>query len=162
MAVCDTAKSPVIDSGGRMASAILFKKYANRRLYNTVESRYMALTDIAELVRDGREIRVVDAKTQEDVTAFILTQIVLEQAKNKQMLLPVPLLHLIIQYGDTELTDFFEKHLKRIILNYMDLKHSADRQFLQWLNIGKDLTASVRQGLKTVSSFYDEPKEKKS
>jgi hypothetical protein len=44
----------------------------------------------------------------------------------------------------------------------MDLKHSADRQFLQWLNIGKDLTASVRQGLKTVSSFYDEPKEKKS
>jgi polyhydroxyalkanoate synthesis repressor PhaR len=120
----------------------------------------VALNDIAELIRAGSEIKVVDAKTKEDVTAFILTQIILEQAKNRQMLLPVPVLHLIIQHGDTELTDFFEKHLKRIILNYMDLKDSADRQFLQWLNIGKDLTESVRQSLKTASSFYSVPKEK--
>jgi polyhydroxyalkanoate synthesis repressor PhaR len=121
----------------------------------------MSLNDVAELIRNGAEIKVIDAKTKEDVTAFILTQIILEQAKNKQMLLPVSVLHLIIQHGDTELTDFFEKHLKRIILNYMDLKHSADKQFLQWLNMGKNLTESVRQSLKTVSSFYDVPKEKK-
>jgi polyhydroxyalkanoate synthesis repressor PhaR len=145
----------------KLSSQILFKKYANRRLYNTVESRYMALNDIAELVRSGNEIKVVDAKTEEDVTAFILTQILLEQAKNKQLLLPVPLLHLIVQYGDTELTDFFENHLRRIILNYMDLKHSADRQFLQWLDIGKNLTESLRQSLKTASAFYDTSKEEK-
>jgi polyhydroxyalkanoate synthesis repressor PhaR len=115
----------------------------------------MALNDIAELVRGGSEIEVVDAKTGEDVTAFILTQIILEQARNKQLLLPASLLHLIIQYGDTELTDFFENHLRRIMLSYMDLKHSADRQFLQWLDVGKNLTESLRQGLKTASSFYD-------
>jgi polyhydroxyalkanoate synthesis repressor PhaR len=120
----------------------------------------MALNDIAELIRDGSEIKVVDAKTGEDVTAFILTQIVLEQARSKQLLLPASLLHLIIQYGDTELTDFFENHLRRIMLSYMDLKQSADRQFLQWLDVGKNLTESLRQSIKTASSFYDVTEKK--
>ncbi len=143
-----------------MTSPILFKKYANRRLYNTSESRYMALADIAKLIRNGNEIEVVDASTGENVTAFILTQIVLEQAKNKNTLLPAPLLHLIIRYGDTELTDFFQNHLKRIIQNYMELKQATDQQFSQWLKLGKSLTESARQGLQSMSSFHDTSKEK--
>lgn len=129
-------------------------------MYNTVESRYMALADIATLIRSGNEIEVVDAKTGEDVTAFILTQIVLEQAKNKQTLLPPSLLHLIIQYGDTELTDFFKNHLRRIILNYMELKQAADHQFLQWLKLGKSFAESAHQGFQSMSPFHGVSKEK--
>ena len=83
-----------------MDTPVRFKKYANRRLYNINESKYMTLNEIEGIIREGYEIVVTDAKTEEDVTAFILTQIILEQAKNKNTLLPVPLLHLTIRYGD--------------------------------------------------------------
>jgi polyhydroxyalkanoate synthesis repressor PhaR len=120
----------------------------------------MALADIAELIRNGSEVKVLDAKTGENVTAYILTQIVMEQAKNKNTLLPASLLHLIIQYGDTELTDFFKNHLKRIILNYMELKQAADHQFSEWLKLGKSFTESARQGFQSMSPFHDISKEK--
>jgi polyhydroxyalkanoate synthesis repressor PhaR len=82
---------------------------------------------VADLIRQGRQVEVVDAKTKEDVTAFILTQIILEEAKNKNFLLPIPMLHLIIQYGDNILGDFFEKYLQQMITTYVEL--SASRSF---------------------------------
>ncbi|MGB5984515.1 MAG: polyhydroxyalkanoate synthesis regulator DNA-binding domain-containing protein, partial [Desulfobacterales bacterium] len=112
-----------------MSDAILFKKYANRRIYNMSESKYVTLGEMAELIRRGREVKVIDAKTKADVTAFILTQIILEQAKTKNTLLPVPLLHLIIRYGDNLLIDFFENHLQQVIGNYVEYKQAMDSQF---------------------------------
>ncbi|MBT8360381.1 MAG: polyhydroxyalkanoate synthesis regulator DNA-binding domain-containing protein, partial [Deltaproteobacteria bacterium] len=82
-----------------MIEPILFKKYANRRLYNMSESKYMTLDDMSNLIREGSDVKVIDAKTKEDVTSFILTQIILEQAKNKNILLPVPFLHFILRNG---------------------------------------------------------------
>ena len=83
-----------------MAKRVLLKKYANRRLYDTERSAYVTLQQVCDLIKDGRQVAAIDAQTQEDVTAFILTQIVVEQTKNKNGLLPVSLLHLIIQYGE--------------------------------------------------------------
>ncbi|MBC2711593.1 MAG: hypothetical protein HGJ94_11585 [Desulfosarcina sp.] len=88
-----------------LTDPVFFKKYANRRLYNMSDSKYVTLGEMSELIRNGHEVKVIDAKTNADVTAFILTQIILEQAKHKNTLLPVPLLHLIIQYGDNVLID---------------------------------------------------------
>ena len=130
-----------------MAEKILLKKYANRRLYDTEKNAYITLGQVADLIREGRQVKVEDAKTQEDVTAYILTQVVLEEAKSKSILLPVPLLHLIIQYGDTVLNEFFEKYLQQIIRNYLSYKSSVDSQFSKWLDVGMNLTGAAKKAM---------------
>jgi len=102
-----------------MAEKILLKKYANRRLYDTEKSTHVTLNQVADMIKQGRRVEVIDAKTKEDVTSFILTQIILEETKKKNILLPVPLLHLIIQYGENVLGEFFEKYLEQTIKNYL-------------------------------------------
>ncbi len=136
-----------------MTKPIRFKKYANRRLYNTSDSKYMTLEEMAELIRQGHQIEVIDAKTKRDVTAFILTQIVLEQAKNKNTLLPIPLLHLIIRFGDNVLVDFFENHLQQVIGSYIEYKQTMDTQFQRWLDLSRNLTETAQEGMKSINPF---------
>ena len=84
-------------------SAIVIKKYANRRLYNTGSSSYITLDDIAEMVRAEVDFQVVDAKTGADITHQILTQIILDQESNgKSQMLPISFLRdLIGMYGNS-------------------------------------------------------------
>ncbi len=124
----------------------VYKKYANRRIYDTFASGYVTLEELAEVVRQGGEVKVIDAKTKEDVTAFILTQIVLEQAKRKNALLPSPVLHLIIQYGDNVLLEFFETYLQQIARNYIRYKKTVDDQFKRWLDLGMGLSRAGGRG----------------
>ena len=124
-----------------MTDTVLIKKYSNRRLYDTEKSTYVSLNDLAETIREGREVHVIDAKTKEDVTAFILTQIIMEEAKNKNILLPVPLLSLFIRYGENVLAEFFEKYLQQIIKNYITYKEAFDNQFHKWLEFGVDFSS---------------------
>ncbi|MHB8137182.1 MAG: polyhydroxyalkanoate synthesis regulator DNA-binding domain-containing protein [Smithellaceae bacterium] len=114
------------------------KKYTNRRLYDTEKSTYVTLDYVTETIRKGRQIQVTDAKTGEDVTPAILTQIVLEEARKKKFLLPPPLLYLIIQYGENVLTDFFEKYLEQTIRNYLQFRNVTDDQFKKWLEYGEN------------------------
>lgn len=83
--------------------AIIIKKYANRRLYNTESSSYITLEHLAAMTREGREFKVVDAKTDEDITHNILTQIIMEEeGRGEQPMLPVNFLRqLIAMYGDS-------------------------------------------------------------
>lgn len=83
--------------------AIIIKKYANRRLYNTESSSYITLEHLAAMTREGREFKVVDAKTDEDITHSILTQIIMEEeGRGDQPMLPVNFLRqLIAMYGDS-------------------------------------------------------------
>ena len=124
-----------------MAPEVIYKKYANRRIYDTQSSRYVTLDELADAIRQGRQVHVIDAKSKEDVTPFVLTQIVLEQAKRKNALLPSPVLHLIIRYGDNVLLDFFETYLQQIVHNYIQYKKSVDDQFRRWLDLGMGLTS---------------------
>ena len=89
--------------GGQDADrAVVIKKYANRRLYNTESSSYITLEHLAQMTRDGREFRVVDAKTDEDITHNVLTQIIMEEESRGQTMLPVSFLRqLIALYGDS-------------------------------------------------------------
>ena len=79
------------------------KKYANRRLYNTGTSAYVTLEDLAEMVKKGEDFEVFDAKTGEDITRSVLTQIIFEQeGKVGQAMLPVSFLRQLIRfYGDS-------------------------------------------------------------
>lgn len=81
---------------------VIIKKYANRRLYNTESSTYITLEHLAGMVREKREFKVVDAKTGEDITHNVLTQIIMEEEARGTNLLPVNFLRqLIAMYGDS-------------------------------------------------------------
>jgi len=128
-----------------MAERVVIKKYNNRRLYDTEKNAYVTLASLSEMIKEGRQIEVIDAQTKEDVTAFTLTQIILEEAKSKQFLLPVPLLHLMIQFGETVLAEFFEKYLQQVVRNYLAYKTSVDAQFAKWLDLGAQLSQQAPQ-----------------
>jgi polyhydroxyalkanoate synthesis repressor PhaR len=124
-----------------MPEKLLYKKYGNRRLYDTTKSSYVNLEDITRTIREGRQVQVVDAKTKEDVTSFILTQIILEESRKSNFLLPLPLLHLIIQYGEDILHEFFQKYLEQVLKNYLSYRTMTDGHFKKWLEMGIDYSA---------------------
>ena len=126
-----------------MPNPLVLKKYSNRRLYDTRNSRYVTLDDAANMIRDGEDIQIRDATSGEDVTAFILTQILMEAAKRKHILLPAPVLHLIIRYGDNALNDFFDKYFQKTIQNYIEAKNAFEQQFGQWLDMGMQMSRQM-------------------
>jgi polyhydroxyalkanoate synthesis repressor PhaR len=130
-----------------MAEKLRLKKYTNRRLYDTEKSTYVTLSQVAEMIKQGREVEVIDAETKADVTAFILTQIVLEEAKKKAAFLPVSFLYLIIRYGETVLSEFFEKYLEQTFKNYLAYKVAVDEQFRNWLDLGVDLSNMAQKSM---------------
>ncbi|MBN1365323.1 MAG: hypothetical protein JW976_11005 [Syntrophaceae bacterium] len=134
-------------------NTLLLKKYNNRRLYDTEKSIYVTLDYVTNVVKKGRKIKVIDAKTGEDVTSAILTQIVIEESRKKKYLLPPPLLYLIIQYGENVLTDFFEKYLEQTIKNYLMYRNMADGQFKKWLEYGENFSKINPQAMTGLSSF---------
>lgn len=86
----------------RTDGTVIIKKYANRRLYNTESSSYITLDHLAAMTRAGRDFKVLDAKTDEDITHNVLTQIIMEEESRGQTMLPVPFLRqLIALYGDS-------------------------------------------------------------
>ena len=95
------AKPTITTEGGEPAPVII-KKYANRRLYNTETSSYITLEHLAKLTRDGREFKVLDAKTDEDITHSVLTQIIMDEESRGETMLPAGFLRQIISmYGDS-------------------------------------------------------------
>jgi polyhydroxyalkanoate synthesis repressor PhaR len=147
-------KSYIFFSNGTddMENKLLLKKYTNRRLYDTEKSIYVTLDYVANIIRQGRQIVVLDAKTGEDVTASILTQIVFEESRKKHYLLPIPLLYLIIQHGENDLNEFFEKYLEHTIKNYLLFRGYADDQFKKWIDSGVNAPQINHQSMYTMLS----------
>lgn len=84
------------------AAPVVIKKYANRRLYNTEASSYVTLDDLAKMIRDGRDFIVYDAKSSEDITRGVLTQIIVEEESKGRSMLPESFLRQLIGfYGDS-------------------------------------------------------------
>ncbi|RMG15457.1 MAG: hypothetical protein D6731_08320 [Planctomycetota bacterium] len=92
------------------------KRYSNRKLYDTEDKRYITLDQIAELVRDGQDIRVVDNQSGEDLTTVTLSQILLEQEKRKEGKLPKSFFMSLIQRSSNSIGDFMRKN----VLQYFD------------------------------------------
>ena len=88
---------------GREGDPITIKKYANRRLYNTASSSYITLDDLSQMTRQGIDFRVLDAKSGDDITHSILTQIIMEEeSSGGEQMLPVSFLRqLISMYGNS-------------------------------------------------------------
>ena len=93
-------------------SVTLIKKYGNRRLYDTRRSSYVTLEDILQVVAAGEEIRVVDAKTQEDLTKRVVTKLIfLEEERRNLDLLPLDFLRKLVQHRDDSLREFYQRYL---------------------------------------------------
>ena len=103
---------------------MLVKKYTNRRLYDTEESRYITLEELAEKIRKGDDAQVVDARTGEDLTQPTLTQIIME-SRGAARILPVPLLLQLIRLGDEALAEFLGLYLSQALDSYLALKRGA-------------------------------------
>ncbi len=102
-----------------MSQPVVVRKYENRRLYDTSSSRYVNLPEIAQLIREGTEVQVVDAKSGDDITAVILTQIIHEDARAKRGDLPIPFLRELVVASDRAFRDF--------VVRYADAALSAQR-----------------------------------
>lgn len=107
-----------------MAAPVLVKKYGNRRLYDTGDSKYVTLDELAAKIRSGIDIRVVDATTNEDLTQATLTQLVLETGHAARFL-PVQLLLQMIRLSDDALAEFFSRYVTGALDLYLQAKRGV-------------------------------------
>jgi polyhydroxyalkanoate synthesis repressor PhaR len=96
----------------------IVKKYANRRLYNTATSSYVTLDELSQMVRRGEDFAVFDAKTSEDITRSVLTQIILEEDSKGRNLLPIGFLRQLIGFYDDQLHAFLPRYLELSMENF--------------------------------------------
>ncbi|WP_293677635.1 polyhydroxyalkanoate synthesis repressor PhaR [uncultured Phenylobacterium sp.] len=112
----DTAGSP--PGGGAAAEKVIIKKYANRRLYNTASSSYVTLEHLSEMVKQGVDFVVYDAKTNEDITRTVLTQIIFEEESQGQSLLPIQFLRQLIGFYGNSMQAFLPSYLELSLASF--------------------------------------------
>ncbi len=100
------------EQGGAQTPPVVIKKYANRRLYNTATSSYVTLDDLAHMVKGGHEFVVYDAKSGEEITRAVLTQIIVEEEQKGQNLLPISFLR--------QLIGLYGNNLQWLVPRYLD------------------------------------------
>ena len=106
-------------------ASVLIKKYGNRRLYDSSNSKYVNLDEIAEFIRAGKDVQVVDAKTGQDLTRVTLTQIITEDAKDKPTGLPLELLRQLIVASDEVRQEFVMWYLKSAFDTYQKVQDAV-------------------------------------
>jgi polyhydroxyalkanoate synthesis repressor PhaR len=117
---------------------VLIRKYSDRRLYDTGASRYVKLDDIARMVRDGIDVRVVDGRSGKDLTNLVYTQIIVENAREREIALPLQLLTQLVRASDKATHDFLTWYLN----NTLDLYKKAQETVHTRLSTAKSAVAS--------------------
>ncbi len=114
---------------------IIIKRHGNRRLYNTKSKTYITTEDLAKLVRDGNDIKVIDSTTKEDVTKAVLIQVILEEEKANKTILPTEFLFQILRTREESVQDFFKNHLSASFNAYLKTKEEFDNRFRSMLEM---------------------------
>jgi polyhydroxyalkanoate synthesis repressor PhaR len=117
---------------------VLIRKYGDRRLYDTSASRYVNLKDIARMVRDGIEVSVVDGRSDKNLPHIILTQVIVEDAKEQQIALPLQLLTQLVRASDKATHDFLSWYLDTTL----DLYQKAQKTVSTRLSEAKNVVSS--------------------
>jgi polyhydroxyalkanoate synthesis repressor PhaR len=136
--------------------AVVIKKYANRRLYNTETSTYVTLDDLAAMVRSDRDFVVYDAKTGDDLTHSVLTQIIVEQENRQggQTLLPVPFLRQLIRFYDDSIGRMVPGYLQFSLENLAKEQEKFRAQFANaFANPAAAFEAYQEQARKNMAMF---------
>jgi polyhydroxyalkanoate synthesis repressor PhaR len=141
---------------------VIVKKYANRRLYNTATSSYVTLEDLAKMIKKGGEFVVYDAKTGEDITRPVLTQIIVEEEQKGQNLLPISFLRQLISfYGDSMqflVPGYLEQAMLAFARNQEQMRKSLQDTFgmfpfSQFEEMGKQNMALFERAFKMFSPY---------
>jgi polyhydroxyalkanoate synthesis repressor PhaR len=111
--------------------AYVIKRYSNRKLYDTQESRYVTLEEIEEMIRAGREISVADATSGEDLTSVTLTQIILENERTHRANLPSAFLHQLIKHGEAW-HDIVQRTMRTSLEGFVSSQRDMERVFREW------------------------------
>lgn len=117
------------------SGSLVIKRYGNRRLYNTETKNYVNYSDLANIVRDGSDIQVIDSTTKEDVTKAVLIQMILEEEKNKKTILPTEFLFQLLRSREDSMQDFFKNHLSASFDAYLKTKAEFDKRFRSMLEM---------------------------
>jgi polyhydroxyalkanoate synthesis repressor PhaR len=118
-----------------MTTERLIKKYANRRLYDASISKHVTLGDIRQMIVQGEHIRVVEDKTNEDITRLILLQVISEQEQFGHPILTTQLLESIIRFYGGPMQDFMSRYLESSVETFMKQQESLQQQVSQMLNV---------------------------
>jgi len=106
----------------------LVKRYPNRKLYDTLASRYVTLEDIAQMIREGEDVQIVDNRSQDDLTSVTLTQIIFEEEKQKKSLLPLSALRSIIQSKGEKIVDFVQSQISPAVSTITHAREEAEKK----------------------------------
>lgn len=136
---------PATDAGVAAAAADkkdpkVIKRYTNRKLYDTVESRYVTLDEIAQMIKAGAEVKIIDNRTKEDLTSVTLAQIIFEEEKKRSQM-PLGVLREIIRHGGEAVAGFYQEKAGtlagKVVERVSELKNKTD-------SIREDLEQKVR------------------
>jgi polyhydroxyalkanoate synthesis repressor PhaR len=132
---------PATDAVGAAAPADrkepkVIKRYTNRKLYDTVESRYVTLDEIAQMIKAGAEVKIIDNRTKEDLTSVTLAQIIFEEEKKRSQM-PLGVLREIIRHGGEAVAGFYQEKAGTIAGKVSELKSKTE-------SIRDDLQEKVR------------------
>jgi polyhydroxyalkanoate synthesis repressor PhaR len=144
----------VSDQTAAGGDPVIIKKYANRRLYNTAASTYVTLEDLAEMVREEVDFLVYDAKSGEDITRSVLTQIIFEQEAKGQNLLPAQFLRQLIRFYDDSMQALVPRFLEMSLESLTREQEKLRAQMVQAIG-GDPLDAMEKQVQKNLAMFQE-------
>ena len=139
--------------------AVLIKRYANRKLYNTESSRYITLKGISELVHDGKDIRVIDNETGKEITSVVLSQILVDDQKqggDDAQAVPGQVLSELIQKGGDALYDAFRRGVDDAQENIHEIRQSVRR----WIQPGSEPDSAQEFGPTEISRLVTQSVER--
>lgn len=152
-----------VPEGGPKSAPVVIKKYANRRLYNTATSAYVTLEHLSQMVKDKTDFVVYDAKTGDEITRSVLTQIIFEEeSKGGQTLLPIPFLRQLISfYGDSlqgVVPQYLEMSMSQFARNQEQMRSYLRNAFgfnpfQQFETMGKQNMAMFEQAMRVFNPF---------
>jgi len=151
-------------SGGK--PPVVVKKYANRRLYNTESSAYITLDTLADMVRKGRDFVVYDAKTGEDITRSVLTQIIVEEESKGQNLLPTGFLRQLIGFYGNSMQAIVPRYLEQALTTFAHQQEKVRSAVQQTMGnffpfgmeeVSRQNMTMIERAMSLFSPFYHPP-----
>jgi polyhydroxyalkanoate synthesis repressor PhaR len=140
---------------GEDGEGVIIKKYANRRLYNTSTSAYVTLEDLSQMVHEGVDFAVKDAKSGDDITRTVLGQIIFEQESHGESLLPVQFLRQLIRFYGDSMKTFLPSYLEMSMEAFSRQQEAMQKQFAGALGSGNAYSMFEEMTRQNMSMFQD-------
>ena len=147
------ANGQTASGGGSEPAPVIIKKYANRRLYNTASSSYVTLDHLSEMVRAGVDFVVQDAKSGEDITRSVLTQIIFEQESRGQNLLPVQFLRRLIRFYGDQMQSFLPPYLEMSMESFSKAQEKMRENISRTFGATTPMAAFEEQAQRNMALF---------